>query len=348
MRLLQKLRRATVIFFIALVLMHQKTLSGPVGDVTFNESLESDCVFDHIGINISSSTDNYFLNLRERAVFPGHDLIGRFQMSNETGDTLFFSETGAPLAKYITLEYYYPDETGKGVEVESGRQNQSGSPLYEIEKRSKYPWPENARPVGSIQIRYVENDGETLPVGAYSSAGKLNMLPPGGDILISSVCPSNELVRLKSGNVRFRWVFNNLDALKRDSIVTAMRYEGRVFSRIIKGKMENRLDSLYYWNFEAQRFNAMEKFAQSVEVCQRILELDSTSLDALEALSDVLWKMNRFEEAIPYAQRGAQIIGAFIAKAGAVADAMEAGYYLNIFESRIDKCQRREKWTWAK
>jgi tetratricopeptide (TPR) repeat protein len=101
----------------------------------------------------------------------------------------------------------------------------------------------------------------------------------------------------------------------------------------------------------ATRCNESEEFERALDICKQLLQMDSTNYNAMRTAADVLWKMNRFDEAMPYAQRGIELLQAAIEEReakGGVAWYHDGQEYIDKLQFFIDKCQRREKWKWAK
>ena len=91
-----------------------------------------------------------------------------------------------------------------------------------------------------------------------------------------------------------------------------------------------------------------EDFEKSIDLSMKILKDDPMNLDALRTLSDVLWKKNRFGEAISYAQKAIDLINNRLQELGVNESYMDADYYLKTLRETVDKCQRSEKWKWAR
>jgi hypothetical protein len=341
---------ALILMQIFITMVIQGSALGKVSStekVSTTEIIAVENLLQPMEFNIPKDDLFYMLNLYERAVFPSHNLHGQFRINNLTTDTLFFVSRGKSWTDYLNLEYYYLDDSGQDLKMGHAKETVEQS-QYQIFQCSQEPWPQTVQPVGRMPLKFSDYTRlPTRPTQLVSDSIDY-YLPPNGALAVKADIPWTELTKLRTGNVRFRWAYDNLSTSKSSQKITTVHYEGRVISRILKINLQNRLDSLYYLNSEAQNYNSNELFTLSAALCTQILKMDSTNLDALDTYSDVLWKTNQFEAAIPYAERGYEIIKLFSQKYPIIADAEEADIYLQRFDILISRCKKHEKWKWAK
>jgi hypothetical protein len=256
-----------------------------------------------------------YLFLDQTAIFPGVELIGTFMIINQSSYTVKLATAGQPILQFIKLVYSYED---------SIHQDSLDVDLHEL-----------------VYI-YGDSTGHLW--------GKSNILPSQAFIKTDGYCYSETLSVLHYGFLKFNWVFDNTEAAKWDTTITPVRWvsEDYLFKYTLP---ETRMDSIYFFDQRGFYLNSKREFQDALEFSLKTLRLDSLDYDALEIASDVLWKMNRFNEALVYAQRGKQVIqnaAQTIAGRGGEVDYDNTQRFIDRMNFFIDKCQKREPWQGEK
>jgi tetratricopeptide (TPR) repeat protein len=245
----------------------------------------------------------YLEDLWNRWLYPEIDLVAVFRMGNTSSDTVKLAEDGVSLLKYLRMEYLPPD-TSRGYQ-----------PIAH-HYRERFSAPQDT--------------GE-VPFWLHS-----NVIAPRAAMEVDALVLWRDLAEIPAGRIYFRWVFNNSAAAARDSAVTPAYWEMPAHPLGLKKQAENRLDSLYFMNMQAQVLNAQGKLDSSISLCRQILELDNSDLLALRTLSEMLWKLEKFDEAIAYVRRALDLIH--------LRGDVNLEYYVWVMQDRLYRLERREKW----
>jgi hypothetical protein len=257
-----------------------------------------------------------YLFLDQTMIFPGAELIGEFLIRNNSDISLKLGSNGQPLKQFIGIQFTYEDSLG-----------------------TSHPLEASIR-----EVVYVYTDS------VETSWGEKNFLPSKGKVQVNGNCYWSALAQLHYGFLKLNWVFDNTQVAQTDSSITPVRWvsEDYLFKYSLP---ETRVDSIYYFNQRGFYLNSKREFQEALEFSLKTLRLDSLDYDALEIASDVLWKMNRFNEALVYAQRGKQVIqnaAQTIAGRGGEVDYDNTQRFIDRMNFFIDKCQKREPWQGGK
>jgi len=251
----------------------------------------------------------YYFQRDTALVFPATSLLGTIEIGNAGQDTLLLAPPGEYLLKNLTLEYHQPN---------------SG-------KRAIIP-----------NLIYYDNDTESINLPDWA---RKKSLVPGEKIVISTIYKWDELVKLGSGAIEFCWVLSNSNWSKQDKNIFPIDFKSKFFAFEIRA-LSTKWDSLYYYDIQAQSGDVNDNFIESLDFSNRILRIDSTNLNAFRFAADALWKMNRFDEAIGYAQAGIDLLESRLVRKDCLIYEYP-DFYRGVMRAFIDKCQRREKWKWA-
>ncbi len=277
-------------------------------NIQLNESLPPITLFQ----DLKEAEYTWFLN--DRVIFPVRSLSLGFLVSNNANSALKLAQPNESFMKYLKLKYSYPQQGVKEV----------------------------------VNIRFLDTLETPLEKDLFPSYAQSNYMKPKQAIRGMALCSWSDLAALDTGSVQFQLVFDNTSAAKDDSSIMPVQLEGGEYSFIIRKIPSNRLDSIFALSYYADRLNARGQFQAALEECANILALDSTNLQAYRTAADVLWKMNNFAESIVYAERALHLLDVRTAELGIKENNTNVDYLYREFRTFIDKCQRREKWKWAK
>ena len=252
--------------------------------------------------------------LDQTALFPENYLIGDFYIGNFTDDTLKLAPQSEPLLQYLQLRYRYRNDTSSTIK--------------------------------SIAINSVEVKTNVANVGESSTFlpawGQSSFLPPNTNAEISASVGWAELSKLTPGIVDFQWVYDNTEDADQDSTITPVQYKSRIKWFDVGVTPKDKIDSLYYLDFLARhRVYSADSVARGLEICQQILQLDSSYYWACLLATDALWKLGRFNEATTYALRGINLIDDALL-ANPKIDYDHGRYYIDILNDRIEFIQNHE------
>lgn len=255
--------------------------------------------------------DSYSKNAE---ILPGIGLAGYIYLTNNGKDTIKLAEPNLSIVRYLNLKYArYGDSIANA----------------KIFNTHLFPVTNKLAPKSQWNLA----NGDILPPKAQTEI---------------DVMPSwEEISALQLENVDFFWVFDNSEAAKSDSSVTVVQYTGPALSVRIVAAPENNADSIYYLNEKAMGFDREQKYLEVYNTSVQVLSLDSLNITALINASEALWKLNRFDDALSYANKRLRLLKAiaddYQAK-GAFWGYQDASRIVNKFEFIIDKCQKREAW----
>lgn len=287
--------------------------------ISINSSLQVNYSYDSPGILIGQERSSHYLTLDRTTIFPGTGLIGNVIIKNNTNETLVLCAVNNSIKNQINLFY----------SISADNYNSSSKLDCQLEEvRSAAAAKENAPLI---------MDG--------------NILPAGYRLEVIATCPWSKLSNLPIGKITLHWNIDNSSYVLSDSSITLVNYNSKDTEINIVSSPSNREDSIYFLNQQAEYQNEVEHFEQAYTTCTLIFQIDPNDYNALRTASDVLWKMNRFDEATIYAQRGIDLITAAaneIEQKAAKLSYDDVGYYIERMQFFIDKCQRREKWKWTK
>ncbi|MCX6640744.1 MAG: tetratricopeptide repeat protein [bacterium] len=313
---ISKKRRTVFLISLFSFLISVSSVAGDSTNLYFDSGLQVNYSAHFLPVLYSQAKIRQYLYLDQTTIFPGAELTGTFLISNRSSDTLKLAPVGQPLLQFIKMFYHYKDSlsTDRNINVD----------LHEL----VYSFTDSVAP----------------------SWGKKNYLPPNASVQTDGYCYWEALSELHYGFLKINWVFDNSIAAQTDSTITRVfwRSEDYLFNYTWP---ETRMDSIYYFDQRGFYLNSKEKFEEALEFSQKVLRLDSLDYDALQIAADVLWKMNRFDEALIYAERGKNMLEdaaqSMRDRGGWVRDEDIDPYVakMNFF---ITKCQNREKWKWAK
>jgi hypothetical protein len=256
--------------------------------------------------------------LDRTTIFPGTGLVGDFYLFNHSDDTLKLAAKGQPILQFLSLKY-----------------NVKGDTIHAP---------------GIIDVSLIEVVDYTVPEALRHLADG-NVLPPHAKIEIDAFPTWQMLSSIKSGIIDFYWLYDNSSVTWQDTSVLPIIFVSSPLTVNFNLPPADKIDSIYYLNQKAFYQNETQQFQQSYATCLQILQLASNDFNALRTAADVLWKMNRFDEALPYAQQGIALIQSKLQELhakGAYAADDESNEAIARLQFFIDKCQRREKWKWAK
>jgi len=267
-----------------------------------------DCAVPLFMVNQDDAVYYGWLNLS--TIFPQMELVGTFTIRNRSDDTLRLAPQNQSYLQYLKLQYAYRGENG-----------------------IKMAFPVQLKEVG------VSVYDSTTP-----SYGQGNSLPPHWFTDVNASCLWNDLGTLEPRVIEFQWVFDNSVAASQDSTITQAYYEGRIDTFKILLNPQNRLDSIYYFNMLAKKEFAAENMQATLSLCQQALRLDSLNFNALERITDTLWRLRRFNEAETYAHRDISILQNYLSSIVNHLGKSEVSYYLSNMQQRLHKIQQHEDW----
>ncbi len=252
--------------------------------------------------------------LDQTANFPENYLKGDFYIGNFTNDTLRLAPQGKPLLSYLQLRYKYRGDTSSAT--------------------------------SSIEFNYVEVKTNIANIGEPSTFlpiwGQSSFLPPQANAELDVSVGWSELSKLTPGILDFQWVYDNTSDAAQDSTITPVQYKGRLKWFDVGATPQDRLDSLYYFDFLARhRVYSADSVARGLEICLQMLQMDSSYYWACLLATDALWRMGRFNEALAYAARGIKIIDDAL-QANPKIDYDHGRYYADILNDRIALIQNHE------
>jgi hypothetical protein len=287
-------------------------------DVSFRSTLEINWITDVPPILVDEEILRYYQYLDHVKIFPGIGLTGTFIIENNTSGSLGIAREGNSIMDFVKLHCDFPGSSRNSIPIDAK--------ITEV-------------------LIYTEEMGKSRAIGND------RFLPPQKTIEFDVSIPWKYLSNTEPGKIELHYTFDNSKAVSADSTLTHLSYESQPIRFEIVNTPETRNDSIYYLMQKAEILNEGGNFEESWKVCKQLLQMDSTNYNAMRTAADVLWKMNRFDEAIPYAQRGVELLQAAIverAAKGGVAWYHDGQEYIDKLQFFIDKCQNREKWKWAK
>ncbi|MCX6639133.1 MAG: tetratricopeptide repeat protein [bacterium] len=311
-----KKRRTVYLISLFSFLISLSSLASDSTNFYFDSGLQVNYSAHFLPVLYSQAKIRQYLYLDQTTIFPGAELIGTFMMLNRSTNIIKLAPEGQFISQYIQLIYSYEDSTS-------------------IEK---------SLPVDNHDAVNVYSDS----VGVIW--GKKTFLPPKASVKVDGYCHWEALSELHYGFLKINWVFDNRIAAKTDSTITRVYWQSEDY--LFKYTWpETRMDSIYYFDQRGFYLNSKEKFEEALEFSQKVLRLDSLDYDALQIAADVLWKMNRFDEALIYAERGKKMLedaAQTMRDRGGVVRNDDIDPYIEKMTFFITKCQNREKWKWAK
>ncbi len=245
----------------------------------------------------------YLEDLWNRWLYPEIDLVAVFRAGNTSSDTVRLAEDGVSLLKYLRMEYL-PLDTSRGYQP--------------------------------IAHRFRERFSAPQDTGEVPFWLRGNAIAPRSATEVDALVLWRDIVEIPAGRIHFRWVYDNLAAAARDSTVTPVYWEMPAHPLGLKKQAENRLDSLYFMNLQAQKLNFQGQLDSSITLCRQILDLDYSDLLALKTLSEILWKQEKFDEAIQYVRRALNLIH--------LRGDVNLEYYVWVMQDRLYRLERHEKW----
>ena len=277
-------------------------------NIQLNESLTPITLFK----DLKEAEYIWFLN--EQVIFPVRSLSLGFFVTNNANSALKLARPNESFMKYLKLKYSYPQHDAKG----------------------------------EVNIRFLDTLEAPLEKDLFPSYARSYYIEPKQAIRGMALCSWSDLAALDTGSVQFQLVFDNTSAAKDDSSIMPVQLAGGEYSFIIRKIPSNRLDSIFALSYYADRLNARGQFQLALDECAKILALDSTNLQAYRTATDILWKMNNFGESIVYAERALHLLDVRSAELGIKKNNANVDYLYSEFRTFIAKCQKREKWKWAK
>lgn len=254
--------------------------------------------------------------LDQTAVFPENYLNGEFQIYNRTTDTLKLAPASQPLVQYLKLKYTYRGDS------------LSLANYISFNQKEVITWRKG--------------------IGDMPTWGQGNFLPPHEHVELSTAVGWTELSKLRPGVVDFQWIYDNSAEALRDSTLTPVNIQGKIRGFNVGAMPRDKLDSLYYLDFLAEyRVYSADSVQRGLEICMQLLKLDSSYYRACLMATDALWKLEGFNEAISYAQRGKRIIEAALQEKPKT-DYDHGRYYIDILNDRLELMQRHEKFRMIK
>jgi len=190
----------------------------------------------------------------------------------------------------------------------------------------------------------------TLPVSQRNLA-QGNTLPPHVLIEVDAFPSWSDLSEINSDTVDFFWFFDNSGCVKKDSLVYLLNFKSPPKTIEFNLKPKDRIDSLYYFLQKAIYNSRSGEYEQGIVNTTKVLNLDSINFLGLKTITDILWKMKRFDDALRYATKAKSLVlsaaDTFRAK-GAQPGFDDAMTYVKQIDFFIDKCQKREPWQGGK
>ncbi|MCX6640470.1 MAG: hypothetical protein NTW14_08330 [bacterium] len=310
-------KRVTIPFFCIVItaiitLMAISVLAGEKQKVTIMGTLRVS-YSRPAGPPFIMTTDLKFYFQEETSyVLPGTDIIGEITLVNNTLDTLKLTNGGANLVQYLALQC---DQDS----------------LITLDNSLRY-W----------------DDDTLLDYGLPPASTGSGILSPGEKLNIRCVYPWSEIAKRDDRLFHLKWKFNNLLEKEKNSEVIGVVYESKPYN-FENLPIVSKSDSIFLLDVQSQNKNINEDFLGALELCNQMIQLDSMNLSAYRTAADVLWKTNRFDEAIEFAQRGIIMLQRWSSKKDCK-DYVVWGddFYIGVMTDFITKCQKREKWKWAK
>jgi len=251
-------------------------------------------------------------------VFPGMGIVGTFNIFNHGDDTLQLAGKEQTILQFLRLYYF------------------------------KYSDP--SRKVRSF-------DAELMPTRISTSKDSL-IDPARGQIILPrqvievQTFPNwEELAIFCPDTLELFWIYDNSGAVKSDANVTMIQEEKPHFQLKILPHPQNREDSTYYLNERAKEFNYKGKLQESYAICQQVFQMDKMNLTATITAIDVLWKTERYDDALRLAQKMRPLVKNVMDydKIRGAIKGVDIDYpYLKRIDFFIDKCQKREPWQGGK
>ncbi|MCX6639134.1 MAG: hypothetical protein NTW14_01460 [bacterium] len=260
---------------------------------------------------IPSQDAGYYGWLNLTNIFPQQNLTGVFSIKNITTDTLKLAPIGQPLLQYLHLAYSY---RGDSTHVQS---------------------------IVPIQITesIAFSNNEKLP-----SYGQINYLPPDGSVGVYIDCLWDNLAKLEPRIVEFQYIYDNSAVAYKDTSIALTIFQSRIDTFKLKTTLDNRLDSIYFYIIQAENQYDLGNLQSSIDFCKRILQLDSANFIATRKITDALWRLQRFEDAELYAQKGIDLLQNPPPPDSLTVTLGNERYLLTTMQKRLELIKKREEW----
>ncbi|MCX6640575.1 MAG: hypothetical protein NTW14_08860 [bacterium] len=270
---------------------------------------------------LTSMDDTYrILWLDQTAVFSGTNLTGRFTMRNRTADTLKLSPRGIPLVQYLKL--FYTSHLDSSIA------------LQEFQMQIK---------------ETVTTRGDyTQPIMSGGS-----VLLPHATIELDVTCLWEDLLKIAPTQqiIDFQFIWDNTAAAAQDSSIYGIRFAGRSRGFNINKIPATRADTLYSLYLQAfrQTYGGLENMPFSggdlqagFSLCQQMMQIDSLNFWACRTATDALWKLERFDEAAIYANKGVNILEEQLPSLINPKVKSDTQFYIKSMQDRFDLIEKHE------
>ncbi|MCX6640468.1 MAG: hypothetical protein NTW14_08320 [bacterium] len=294
-----------------LVFPGQGSAELPSQKIEIDYNLEPNALTGIIQSLTSMEDTRRILWLDQTAVFSGTDLIGHFSMRNRTADTLKLSPQGIPLVQYLKLIYAF--------HLDSSITPQE--------------FPMQIKETVTVRGDYTE---------PLMSGG--SVLLPHATMELDVTCLWDDLLKIAPTQqiIDFLFIWDNTAAVEQDSGIYGNRFAGRSQGFNINKIPATRIDTLYVLHLQSDRLNRSNGQLEALAICNQMLQIDSLNFWACRTATDALWKLERFDEAAIYANRGLKILQDHLPWIRNPAIQDEAKFHVKYMQERLALIEKHE------